>query len=210
MGREQQDTGAPCGTGSRADAPSPAVSALTGFDPSREDHVSLGDRPSAHGAALGRLLARMVEAGGGAEMCATCAFREGSMPNLMAATGLLAMHCAIGTDPAPFGCHHGMQNELPTRNCAGWKAAQKAPFELWKTELPRVLADVRGGGEDAVRAEFDHWWPTVDPRGELDVHQLGRAWARRDSDGSPKGGDGEAGYVHDSAGPQDIAPEQSA
>lgn len=31
-----------------------------------------------------------------------------------------------------------------------------------------------------------------------------------DSDGSPKGGDGEAGSVHDSAGPQDIAKDPPA
>lgn len=31
-----------------------------------------------------------------------------------------------------------------------------------------------------------------------------------DSDGSPKGGDAEGGSVHDSAGPQDIAPSLSS
>jgi len=35
MTDDEQGTGAPSGTGSHADAPSPTVSALTGFDPSR-------------------------------------------------------------------------------------------------------------------------------------------------------------------------------
>jgi hypothetical protein len=44
-------------------------------------------------------------------------------------------------------------------------------------------------------------------RSRLSLHEI-RLIVRhvRDSDGSPKGGDGEAGSVHDSAGPQGIAP----
>lgn len=119
-------------------------------------------------------------------MCATCAFREGSMPNQMAATGLTAMHCALGTDPDPFGCHHGMKAGEPSKLCVGYLAAQRAPFEAWKQGMSDMLATMPSDENDAIRADFDRWRAAIDPDRKLDVYQLGRAFARRDSDGSAK------------------------
>lgn len=138
------------------------------------------DQPSSHGAALGKLLSAMVQAGGGAEMCATCAFREGSMPNRMAGTGLIAMHCAMGTDPSPFGCHHGMQDGEPSRLCAGALAASRATLEQWKVGMGALIGALPSDGvPDPIRDDFNAWREQIDPAGALDVYQLGRAYALR-------------------------------
>lgn len=138
------------------------------------------DRPSSHGAALGRFLTRMMEAGGGAETCATCAFREGSLANQSAGTGLIAMHCAIGIDPAAFACHHGMKDGEPTMLCAGAIAAKAAPFEAWKAGISEMAHALPTDDQnDPIRIAFDQWREQVDPETRMDVYQLGRAYARR-------------------------------
>ena len=138
-----------------------------------------GDRPSAHGAALGSALADLVDRGSpeGAAMCATCAFRKGTAPNQTAGTVLTALHCVLGTNPDPFGCHHGMIHGQPTRLCAGYEAARRAPFAAVRGALGAVkeaLAE-REGQSDQVRADFDAWASQIDPGGKLDVYQIARA-----------------------------------
>lgn len=145
-----------------------------------------GDRPSRHGALMGDLLAKLAEAGARDDldgilefMCVTCAFRRGSLPNTSAGTALIAYKCAIGADPDPFGCHHGMVDGKPERLCAGYLAAQKAPFDLVKSatqKLHEALADL---GHDDVQAEFDEWADRIDPDNKLDVYVLARKWANR-------------------------------
>jgi hypothetical protein len=153
------------------------------------DPVEKGpERPSRHGAILGAALAQLAEAGCRAvgddavPWCATCAFKPGSMPNQMAATGLTAYKCAIGVDPEPFGCHHGLALDgQPTRLCAGWLAAKHAPWELVKEVSERLalaLQDV--GGDDPIRADCDAWLAAVDPKGEMDNYQLARLWLKRE------------------------------
>ena len=112
------------------------------------------------------------------------------MPNRMGGTGLVAMHCAIGTDPAPFGCHHGMLDGEPARVCAGWIAARQAPFESWQAALLTVLDRPEDDGPDDVRDDFDHWWPTVDPEQRMDVYELGRAYALRARHAQEQRGEG--------------------
>jgi hypothetical protein len=143
------------------------------------------DRPSAHGAILGEFLSALEKAGRTvdpniADPCATCAFRQGSMPNQMGGTTLAAFHCTIGTDPAPFGCHHRMKDGTPTHMCAGYAAARLAPFEYVKAELEKTnarLADLPP--DDKLRAEFDAWVATIDPDNRMDDYARSRAYARQ-------------------------------
>lgn len=151
-----------------------------------EQHrIGKRDGPSQHGAYVGQALVALAEAGRAAdpacdrEMCATCAFRPDCMTNQMAATGLVAIKCAIGADPDPFGCHHALKDGTPTRLCAGYYAAQRAPFEAMKAimfELTEKLGSM--SGPDAVRAAFDEWVAGVDPDGKLDDYARGRLYLR--------------------------------
>lgn len=142
------------------------------------------DRPSEHGKLLGEALADLAKAGAvGTElldlMCATCAFREGCMTNQMAATGKDALDCVIGADDSDFGCHHGMKDGQPTKLCAGWLAAKRAPFPVLQSTLLTLAARLEGlTGEDAVRAEFDAWAAAADPDGKMDNYQWARKRAR--------------------------------
>lgn len=102
-------------------------------------------KPSEHGRILGAEFARLADAMAPAhpeipERCKTCAFREGTIPNQSAGTLLEAMHCVLGTDPAPFGCHQGLKDGVPTKLCAGYVLAKLAPFEDVKAGLARVRA----------------------------------------------------------------------
>lgn len=161
---------------------SPSVSPVPASIPSAER----GDRPSRHGAKLGAVIAEMARIGREtlpdlADNCLTCAFKEGTAPNQMAGTGLTAFKCAMGVDPDPFGCHHGMQDGSPTRLCAGYYAAQHA----LKTSYGRVkeliltcdLLSAGDGDDDDIRAQYDVWIEQVDPHGKLDVYQTARLWA---------------------------------
>ncbi len=146
----------------------------SGFDPARE-------RPSNHGAILGEALSDIAKAGavGGPLldlMCATCAFREGSMPNQMAATGKVALACVLGTDKDEFACHHGMKDNWPTKICAGYVAAKQAPFDVVKAAIRTVSTRLSNLPEtDEIRRSFDEWRATVDP--DLDDYQTARAYA---------------------------------
>ncbi|KQM62394.1 MULTISPECIES: hypothetical protein [unclassified Sphingomonas] len=143
------------------------------------------ERPSQHGAILGETLIALEQAGRNAgeplpDPCLTCAFRPG-MSNQQAATGIEALNCSIGGDPAPFGCHHGMQEGQPTRLCAGYLAAKRAPFGQMKALLGDLAVRLEAvGGDDPVRAAFDAWRHEVDPGQTMDDYQLARLYARRD------------------------------
>lgn len=145
------------------------------------------ERPSTHGALVGQAIASMASAGRRVdpaipEECATCAFRAGTMTNQMASTVLDALQCAIGADPAVFACHHGMNGCEPTRVCAGWLAAQKAPYAEVRqiAELLHHALDARvAGGPDPIRDAFDAWLSTVDPHGVMNDHQRARIYARK-------------------------------
>lgn len=138
------------------------------------------ERPSRHGAILGQALAEMAEAGGGcAGTCATCAFRPGTMTNQMAATGLTALHCALGTDPDPFGCHHGMKDGRPTKLCAGYEAARQVSFDEVAAIMERLKTRMDAmTGPDDVRAIYDAWAAEADPDDALDDYQLARLYEK--------------------------------
>jgi hypothetical protein len=142
--------------------------------------ASDGDRPSQHGARLGKALSAVAELGRKSlpdlpECCLTCAFREGTVPNMTAGTLVLAMRCSVGTDPAPFGCHQGMRDDQPTQLCAGYVAAKHAFETDSATARDLLAASDLGGDDDLVGAQFDAWRATTDPA--LDVYQVARAWA---------------------------------
>ncbi len=145
------------------------------------------DRPSTHGKLLGDALAAIATAGREAcsepipDTCLTCAFRPGALANESAGTGLLAMNCVLDIDTAVFCCHHGMKDGDPTSVCMGYVAAKLAPFEVTRSIMGGMLERVKAmkDGPDQVRADFDAWMAHADPRQELDVYQLARAYARR-------------------------------
>lgn len=145
--------------------------------------IATADRPSRHGALLGEALAKIADAGrkanpGVPDPCLTCAFRLGSMPNQMAGTGKIALDCVTGADPDDFACHHGMDENWPTRLCAGYAAARLAPFDVAREALADLVKKLNAAaGDDEIRARFDAWLAEVDPDGDLDVYQLGRRYA---------------------------------
>jgi hypothetical protein len=147
-----------------------------------------GARPSKHGAILGDALALLASAGRKdapmeiPECCLTCAFRPGTLPNATAETGKMALDCVLGIDKDRFACHHGMKEGEPQRLCAGYVAAVLAPWSFTKEVISAVHADlgkIKDGDADEVRADFDAWLADTDPKGEMDVYQLARAYASR-------------------------------
>lgn len=79
--------------------------------------------PCEEGRALGRELARLAAPAierAAAIPCASCAFKEGTVPNGCLETVNGAMECAMGGKI--FWCHHGMKDGSPTRVCRGWRA----------------------------------------------------------------------------------------
>ena len=165
--------------------------------------IGAGNKPSKHGRILGEMLAAWVEAGRRAteellpDICATCAFRAGSLPNQAAGTVLLAMNTVLDIDPDGFGCHHGMKDCRPTKLCTGYLIAKLAPFSEVKEEMVRMKEKLDALGDadaDAAEHSFDQWLLAVDPDGLMDVYELASAFARRppvDTDiAAPLGGDG--------------------
>lgn len=151
-----------------------------------EKSAADGDRPSIRGAMLGKVLALMADMGRRdapmpiPDMCLTCAFREGSMPNQTAGTGMIAINCVLRIDPDRFACHHGMKDGEPQRLCAGYIAAMLAPFSEVKeilTALYHELAEIEDGPDD-VRAAFDRWLSQADPERRLDIYQAAREYAK--------------------------------
>lgn len=145
-----------------------------------------GDRPSIHGAILGKALALMADLGRRdapmpiPETCLTCAFREGSMPNQAAATGVMALNCVLRIDPDRFACHHGMKAGEPQKLCSGYIAAMLAPFSQVKeilTAFNEELAAIENQ-PDEVRAAFDAWLSRADPERQMDVYQAAREYAK--------------------------------
>jgi hypothetical protein len=161
--------------------------------------LTRNDRPSTPGALLGEVLDAMAKAGRAIDPtipdpCATCAFTKGTMPNQMSATGVVALHCAMGIDPDAFACHHGMERRpgqpsevsgderWPTRLCAGWVAAQLAPYALTKAmvlALQEQLAELDTSAPDPVRVAFDAWVVTLPGYEDMDNYAIGRAYARQ-------------------------------
>lgn len=146
-----------------------------------------GDRPSRHGRMLGKALAIMAALGRRdapmpiPDMCLTCAFREGSMPNETAATGVIALNCALRIDKDRFACHHGMKDGDPQKICAGYVAALLAPFSEVREILAAFheeLANIEDGEQDEIRNAFDRWLDGADPERRLDVYQAARAYAK--------------------------------
>ena len=143
--------------------------------------------PSKHGEALGRELARLADSQVAAhpeirERCLTCAFTEGSMTSKMAPTIIEVMHCVVGTDEAPFGCHHGLaQDGQPTELCAGYLLCREASFEEVKAAVMRAyeaLGTVRSASGDMTDPVFAAWRAEHDPDDKLDDYERAREYAK--------------------------------
>jgi hypothetical protein len=144
-------------------------------------------RPSRHGAFLGEALSLIEMAGRKdfpgelAPLCATCAFRPGSLPNQTAETGVIALNTVLGIDKDRFACHHGMKDGQPSKLCAGYIAARLAPFSFTKEVLAAMLTQLdRLEGPDEVREAFDAWFAQVDSTGKTDEYKLARIYASYD------------------------------
>lgn len=148
--------------------------------------LTKGDRPSAHGRLLGKALALMANLGRRdapmpiPDMCLTCAFRDGTLPNQTAGTGIVALNCALRIGPDRFACHHGMKEGQPQKICSGYIAALLAPF----SEVREVLSAFHDhlklieDSPDQVRSAFDAWLDHADPERRMDVYQAARAYAK--------------------------------
>lgn len=146
------------------------------------------DRPSRHGKLLGEAL-ELISALGRRDApmpipdcCATCAFRLGSMPNMTAGTGKMALDCVLGIDKDRFACHHGMREGEPKKLCTGYIAALIAPFAEVKAVLEAFydeLSDLPEDVPDDVRINFDAWLDEADPERRWDIYQAARAYAWR-------------------------------
>lgn len=144
------------------------------------------DRPSKHGQILGQALALIAMAGRKdspidlPDQCLTCAFREGTMPNMTAGTGKVALDCTLGIDKDRFSCHHGMKDGTPVKLCIGYVAARLAPWSFTQmvlTELAKDLDTISDSDPDDVRAAFDRWLAEIDPAIKSDEYRLARAYA---------------------------------
>jgi hypothetical protein len=103
------------------------------------------NRPSLEGAALGAQLARLTVSsidvfrrrhGEPPEMCRSCAFRAGTVPNRCLPTVGDALKCVMEIEP--FSCHEGLDDDgEPTRLCQGWAIAVLAlPEGVRPHEMP--------------------------------------------------------------------------
>lgn len=143
------------------------------------------ERPSQHGAALGKALALIERAGRQdapelPEMCSTCAFREGCMTNQMAATGTVALNCVLGIDKDRFACHHGMKDGQPKKLCAGYIAASLAPYSFTQKVVEALAKDLGTlPAHDEVREAFDAWIAEVDPGDQMDDYARAREYEKR-------------------------------
>lgn len=153
----------------------------------RDDAAITGDRPSLHGKLLGEALALMAELGRRdspaplPECCLTCAFRRGSMPNMTAGTGKVALDCVLRIDKDRFACHHGMKDGEPQKLCAGYVAAALAPFSKVREILCAMYDEIKeldDNTPDEIRAAFDKWLEGADPERRMDVYEAARAYAK--------------------------------
>jgi hypothetical protein len=102
------------------------------------------NRPSAEGAQLGQLLARLTDKAeadlrkrfpGHDERCKSCAFRLGTIPNRCAPTVMDALKCVM--EKREFMCHEHFDDDgNPTELCAGWALAMGATLECDPIEVP--------------------------------------------------------------------------
>lgn len=154
---------------------------------SNPEPAAIGDRPSRHGKLLGHALATIAAIGRRdapmpiPECCLTCAFREGSVPNQTAGTGVIALNIVLGIDRDRFACHHGMKDGEPQKICVGYVAAMLAPYSQTKAILAAFydeLKDFDAAGPDEVRAAFDAWLALADPEQRMDVYEAARAYAK--------------------------------
>ena len=144
------------------------------------------ERPSRYGVTLGQFLSAVADAGRKevpevviVDMCSTCAFRDGAMPNQMAATGLVAFKIVMGIDSDEFACHHGMKEGVPQKRCAGYALAKLAPWADIQAEGAKLRERMdTASGPDEIRAAFDRWLDEVDPERKLDDYALARLFAR--------------------------------
>ena len=149
------------------------------------DGASERERPSNHGKILGQALALIAMVGRRdapfelPDCCLTCAFREGCMPNQMAATGKVALDCVLGIDKDRFACHHGMKAGQPSKLCVGYIAARLAPWSEVKLILETLGRDLATmDGADEVRAAFDRWLAEIDPHRKMNDYELAREYAK--------------------------------
>lgn len=162
----------------------------TSYDADAAAHEVVGrDRPSRHGAALGKALARLADAGNGPDLperCAGCGLRDGTYANQCAATVKEALNCVVGVEPGPFACHHGMVDGEPTRMCAGYAAASRVPQHLARPIIVGVLAELDAVRDtpDPIRERIDQWIATVDPEGKLNDYQRARLYERAKREGT--------------------------
>ncbi len=149
--------------------------------------AALGDRPSRHGKLLGAALATIAAIGRRdapmpiPDCCLTCAFREGSAPNMTAGTGKLALDCVLGIDQDRFACHHGMKDGQPQKICTGYVAALLAPFPEVRAILCAFydeLKEIDDSAPDEIRTAFDAWLAVADPEQRMDVYEAARAFAK--------------------------------
>jgi hypothetical protein len=153
----------------------------------RKDAAAIGDRPSRHGRLMGKALATIAALGRRdapmniPDACLTCAFKEGTAPNMTAGTGIIALNCVLGIDRDRFACHHGMKDGEPQKICAGYVAARLAPWSEVQAILSAFYEELRAIGDDApdeVREAFDSWLADADPEKRMDVYEAARAYAR--------------------------------
>lgn len=114
------------------------------------------NRPCEVGRAAGAHLAEMTaQATADAGMCASCAFRPGSVPNGCVTTVADAMKCLF--EGKTFWCHYGKRDDgRPAHICAGWKASTIAMLAeggvFFETSWP-YSDDLKGMQEFERRAE---------------------------------------------------------
>jgi hypothetical protein len=90
-----------------------------------------------------------------------------------------AMNVLAGVDGDAFGCHHGMESGEPTRPCAMWMAARRAPFHELKAAIGSVLIPPNDAAEnDPVGQYVTKWAAEHDPDHKLDSYQLARLWEK--------------------------------
>lgn len=161
--------------------------------------LTKGDRPTLHGKMMGKALALMADLGRRdapmpiPEQCLTCAFREGTAPNMSAGTGIMALNCVLRIDPDRFACHHGMKDGEPSKLCSGYIAAMLAPFSEVKEILTAFHEELAGieNEPDNVREAFDAWLNRADPERRMDVYQAAREYAKHQMADAVSNGDNQ-------------------
>lgn len=117
--------------------PCERVAAPWDFSTEPDPETAVQNRPTEAGRALGREIARLVDAEEKKQLqlfpdqhprCVDCAARAGTIPNGCEETLMDFLKCAIeGVD---FMCHKGLrEGEKPHRPCMGWLILQRSSDE---------------------------------------------------------------------------------